>query len=356
MKRRALRTGAGPQTIARGGLVPPAVSLWLGLVALLIVAMIVLGGLTRLTDSGLSITEWRPVTGAIPPLSDAAWQAEFDKYKTIPEYALVNKGMTLDAFKAIYWWEWSHRFLGRLIGLVFFVPFVWFLVRRQLPSWVAPRLAVIFLLGAAQGALGWYMVKSGLSVRVDVSQYRLAAHLGLAFLIYGAVLWTLFDLGASRRAARGLSALALAAFAFLALVYLQILAGAFVAGLDAGLTYNTWPLMDGRFVPEGVGALEPWWRNLFENVATVQFVHRTLALGVFASALAVVGLAYRTTSSETLRARALLVLGAVSFQMALGITTLLAVAPLSLSIAHQFGAILLFSAALWQAHGLRPGT
>ena len=256
--------------------------LWLGALALLIVAMILVGGATRLTDSGLSITEWKPVTGAIPPMSDSAWQEAFDAYQKIPEYLELKRGMSLDEFKTIYWWEWGHRFLGRLIGVAFLVPFLAFWFAGYIPRALLPRLLGLFALGGLQGALGWYMVKSGLVARVDVSQYRLTAHLGLAVAILGYTLWLIFDLGRESEGATrsGTSAAAWAAGVVLALIYLQILAGGLVAGIDAGFGYNTWPLINGAFVPSGLSEASPWYLNLFENPLTVQFDHRMLGYAV----------------------------------------------------------------------------
>ena len=228
-----------------------ALRLWLGTLAALIIAMILVGGATRLTDSGLSITEWQPVVGVIPPLSESDWNEAFAAYKTIPEYAQLKRGMSLDEFKTIYWWEWAHRALGRLIGVVFFVPFVAFWLAGYIPPSLLPRLIGLFVLGGLQGALGWYMVKSGLTERTDVSQYRLAAHFGLALVILGYTLWLMFGLGrarGARAASRGRSSMWVAGFV-LVLVFVQMLAGALVAGLDAGMGHNTWPLINGAFVP-----------------------------------------------------------------------------------------------------------
>lgn len=322
--------------------------IWLAAVALLLVGMIVLGGATRLTQSGLSITEWRPVTGIVPPLSEAEWQAEFEKYQRIPQYTLLFPDMTLSGFKTIYWWEWSHRMLGRLIGVAILIPLIVFAALRRVGPRLMRRLVFIVLLVAGQGALGWYMVQSGFTEGIAVSPYRLAAHLGLAFIIYGAVLGTIFDLVFAHAAPRpqraGLYSLL---FGFAVLVFLQILMGAFMAGTHAGLTYNTWPLMAGRLVPEGLFTLEPWTRNLFENVTTVQFIHRTLAYVILIAAAALwLRLRGRSASPMmTLAAKALL--AAVCAQIALGIATLLAVVPLWLALLHQLGAIAIFSAALF---------
>ena len=238
-----------------------AVRWWLFAVAALVVAMVTIGGATRLTGSGLSITEWQPIMGSIPPLSEAAWLDAFAKYKMIPQYAAINRGMSLEAFKAIFWWEWGHRFLGRLIGAAFALPLAWFWLAGRLRSDLKAPLAGLLLLGGLQGFVGWFMVQSGLSERVEVSQYRLALHLALAFLVLGGLLWQGLKLGdrrprgiALRTITRGQVRLAVA---IAGLVFLQVLAGAFVAGLKAGLTHNTWPLMDGRLVPGGLATLSP---------------------------------------------------------------------------------------------------
>jgi cytochrome c oxidase assembly protein subunit 15 len=327
---------------------------WLLACAAMIFFMVVLGGVTRLTESGLSITEWQPITGALPPLSEAAWQAEFAKYRAIPQFQLMHSWMSLADFKTIFFWEWLHRLWGRLIGIAFAAPFLWFLLRRRIPPGLMPRLVGILVLGGLQGLLGWVMVKSGLVDRVEVSQYRLVAHLGLAIVIYAAILWTAFDL-LWPRPPRALPAggLARAAAAIAALVFVTLLAGGFVAGLNAGLTYNTFPLMDGSLVPEGYWQLQPWWRNFFENVAAVQFDHRLLALTSLA-AIAVLWLAGRR---HALGARGRLALDALLamalLQVALGVATLLLVVPLPLAAAHQAGAVLLFTAALVACHALR---
>jgi cytochrome c oxidase assembly protein subunit 15 len=340
-----------------------AIAAWLIACAAMIFVMVVLGGVTRLTESGLSITEWQPITGIMPPLSDAAWQAEFARYREIPQFRLVHSWMTLADFKTIFFWEWLHRLWGRLIGVAFAAPFLWFLLRRRIPSHLAPRLAGILLLGGAQGLLGWVMVKSGLVDRVDVSQYRLVAHLGLAILLYAAILWTALDL-LRPQAAMAYAGLRRAAAAIVALVFVTLLAGGFVAGLHAGLIYNTFPLMDGRFVPAGYSQLSPFWRNWFENVAAVQFDHRLLAMASFAAIVAFAIAAYRRAfSSRSLPTQALstyarravaALLALAAFQVSLGIATLLLVVPIPLAAAHQAGAVLLLTAALVTCHALRP--
>jgi heme a synthase len=319
----------------------------------MIFLMVVVGGITRLTLSGLSITEWKPVIGIVPPLSAADWAAEFAKYKEIPEYRAVHFGMTLDEFKWIYFWEYAHRLLGRLIGVVFAGPFVWFLVRRRLPPWLAPRLCGILLLGFAQGALGWYMVESGLADRIEVSQYRLVTHLALALAIYAAILW--LALGIVRRPARTDPGPGWrwAADAVLSVVAVTMAAGGFTAGLHAGLTYNTFPLMDGRLVPAGYGLLEPFWRNWFENIAAVQFDHRLLAVATAVVIVLVWAAGQRTSLPTPARAALHALLGLMALQAALGVATLLLVVPIPLAAAHQAGAVLLLTAAIVFRHTLR---
>ena len=358
---------------------PGAVAAWLFTCCGLIFLMVVVGGVTRLTLSGLSITEWRPVIGVVPPLSVADWAAEFAKYQQIPEYRLVHYGMTLEEFKSIYWWEYAHRLLGRLIGVAFAIPFIWFLLRGRLTRRLVPPLCGILLLGFAQGALGWYMVESGLADRVEVSQYRLVGHLALALAIYAAILWVALGIvgraphptplpasgereGPAKREGEGQSGVAVSASwvlwrragdAVLLLVAVTILAGGFVAGTRAGLVYNTFPLMDGRVVPEGYAELHPFARNWFENVTAVQFDHRLLAIAAAVVVLLVWALGWRAGLSKPVRA-ALHGLAAVSLlQVALGITTLVLVVPIALAAAHQAGAVLLLTAAIVFRHTLR---
>jgi cytochrome c oxidase assembly protein subunit 15 len=329
---------------------------WLFAVAALVSAMVVVGGATRLTDSGLSITEWQPILGAVPPLSEQDWQDAFAKYQQIPEYKLVNKGMSLEAFKFIYWWEWTHRLLGRLIGLVFALPLLWFWVRGRLPRQLKPKLLGVLALGGLQGLMGWYLVQSGLVERVDVSHYRLALHLTMAIVIFGLLMW--LALGLSERSApvrlktvtrtqRGRAPV------LLALVLAQIVLGAFVAGLKAGLAYNTWPLMDGKLIPDGLGALEPWYLNLSENVTTVQFLHRMVAYMIVAIALWHAWSLTRSADDERLTQSAALLALAVVAQAALGVWTLLAAQgaiPIGLGLAHQAGAVTVVAAAVWHQH------
>ncbi|MCG3200169.1 MAG: Heme A synthase [Gammaproteobacteria bacterium] len=330
------------------------VAAWLLVCCALVFAMIVLGGVTRLTRSGLSIVEWQPIVGAIPPLTAQQWEAEFEKYKQTPEYLEVNSGMSLAEFKEIYWVEYAHRLLGRTIGFAFLVPFLYFLIRRQIGRELAPRLAGLFVLGGLQGAMGWYMVASGLVDDPHVSAYRLTAHLGLAVIIYGYMLLVALDLlyPQARPAPAGVRRYALT---LSAMVFVTILAGGFVAGTRAGFVFNTWPLMYGRLVPEGLYALSPWWVNLFENVATVQFNHRWLAYAVVVATVLLWAAVRRSSTTPRARTAAHLLLAAVTLQFALGIATLLAVVPLSLGAAHQAGALLVLTAALFLNHALRKG-
>jgi cytochrome c oxidase assembly protein subunit 15 len=313
--------------------------------------MVVVGGVTRLTLSGLSITEWKPIIGIVPPLSAVDWAAEFTKYQQIPEYRAVHFAMSLDEFKSIYYWEYTHRLLGRLIGVAFAVPFIWFLARRRLPRHLAPPLAGILLLGFLQGLLGWYMVKSGLADRVEVSQYRLTAHLALALAIYAAILWT--ALGLVRGSPGASAGWRRAAETVLVLVALTILAGGFVAGTRAGLTYNTFPLMDGRLVPAGYAQLQPLWLNGFENIAAVQFDHRVLAIATVTAISLLWAAGLRSNLPKPPRNALHALLAIAALQVTLGISTLLLVVPIPLAAAHQAGAVLLLTAAIVFRHSLR---
>jgi cytochrome c oxidase assembly protein subunit 15 len=330
---------------------------WLGACCVLVFLMVVVGGVTRLTHSGLSMVEWKPLVGTIPPLSQTDWEEVFLKYQATPEYIHVNKGMALDEFKSIFWWEYFHRLLGRAIGLVFVLPLLFFLVRRKIDSPLALKLAAIFILGGLQGAMGWYMVKSGLVDDPRVSQYRLTAHLGLALAIYAAMMWTALDLLRPARAAPNESRRRLGryALALAALIFLMALSGGFVAGIRAGFAYNTFPLMNGHFVPPEVLMLEPWWLNLFNNMATVQFNHRMIAWLLMLLVPAFWLKARSVPLPPGPRLAADLFLGMLAIQVMLGIATLLLAVPVPLAAAHQGGAVLLLSAALWAGHELlRP--
>jgi cytochrome c oxidase assembly protein subunit 15 len=348
-----------------------AVAVWLLACCGMIFAMVVIGGITRLTVSGLSITEWQPVTGIIPPLSAAAWTAEFEKYRLIPQYRLLNSGMSLADFQTIYWWEYVHRLWGRLIGVAYALPFLYFWLRGRLPRQRLVPLGGILLLGAAQGALGWYMVESGLAERIEVSQYRLVAHLVLALAIYALTLWIALGLleasvsphsnppplaGEGVRRVSGGRAGAgwrRGAEAIIALVALTIIAGGFVAGLHAGLTYNTFPLMDGSVVPAGYDQLQPFFRNWFENVAAVQFDHRLLAMTTAAAVLLLWWAGRRAALPAPVRLALHALLAVAVVQFALGVATLLLVVPIPLAAAHQGGAVLLLTAAIVFRHALQ---
>ncbi len=323
-----------------------AIACWLFSMCALVALMVVVGGATRLTDSGLSIVEWRPITGAIPPLSPADWLVEFEKYKTIPEYHQVNLGMSMAQFKTIYWWEWGHRLLGRVLGVAFLVPLIGFAVTGRVGSALGGKLALIFALGGLQGLLGWWMVSSGLTERVDVSQYRLATHLALAFLLFGAMLWLALDL-LKPRAKGARQSLAPFAIALFVAVYAQIILGAFVAGLRAGRVFTTWPLMEGRFIPEAYFGGAPRLADLFERAAAAQFNHRLVAYVLLAAAFALMIAAWKTA----LALRARIVFAAILLQAALGVWTIVAATPLSLGLAHQAMAIIVFSAAAYLVHG-----
>jgi len=339
-----------------GAAVARAIGLWLWCVAGLVFAMVLVGGATRLTESGLSIVEWKPVTGAIPPLADADWQAEFTKYKTIPQYERLNRGMSLEEFKTIYWWEWGHRLLGRLIGVVFILPFLWFLWRRAIDRRLGLALAGVFALGALQGAVGWWMVASGLAERVSVSQYRLAFHLTLACMIYAALVWaadrTLFG-PASGQAIRPTAPQRLrrSACALLVLVIMQIYLGALVAGLRAGLIYNTWPLIDGSFIPSSANLFfdQPLWRNFFENALTVQFDHRVMAYGLSVLALAHALDAHRHGRGKPLATSAGFVAAALLAQAGIGVMTLTHGVPIGIALLHQAMALVVLTGATLHA-------
>ena len=361
------------------------VAIWLWCMAAMVFAMVVVGGATRLTQSGLSIVEWNPVIGAVPPLRDADWRAEFEKYKTIPQYERVNRGMSLDEFKTIYWWEWSHRLLGRLIGAGFLLPFLWFWWRGWVDRRLAVALAGIFALGGLQGAVGWWMVASGLVDRVSVSQYRLAFHLTLASVIYAALVCTADRMmaraalerpsarfpraavsGSERIGSKMGAAWAEKSFgvragagALMALAVLQIYLGALVAGLHAGLIYTTWPLIEGHIVPPAAELFfdRPWWRNLFENALTVQFDHRMLAYGLVALALVHGANVWRSHPGGALATGALTVAVAIAAQIMIGIMTLTQAAPLGLALLHQATALIVLTmTALHAGRAVRVGT
>lgn len=341
---RSVATGAIDRghTGARG-----AIRIWLMLLFTLVFAMIVVGGLTRLTDSGLSITEWRPVTGALPPLNAADWQSEFDKYQAIPEFQIQNKWMQLADFKAIYWWEWGHRQLGRVIGLVWFIGFLWFALGKQIPTGWGRRLLLIGMLGGLQGAVGWWMVASGLSgSMLDVASYRLAVHLGLAFVILGFIAWYIFHMGRSERdlmqaRRNGEPKLFSLSTGLLHIALLQILLGALVAGIDAGRSFTDWPLMGGQIIPPEPFSITPLWANFFENPGLVQFIHRVWGYLLALFAL-VVWLRGRNSAHSNTRFAFNTLFAAVMLQILLGIATVIYAAPWQVAILHQVMAVLIW--------------
>lgn len=343
--------GAGTKRTPSDG----AIAGWLLVCCALVFAMVVLGGVTRLTGSGLSMVNWKPVSGVLPPLSEAAWAREFEHYRDSPEYTYVNKGMTLEGFKGIFWFEYAHRLLGRLIGVVFLIPLVYFLLRRRIEPSLTPKLLTMFVLGGMQGLLGWYMVKSGLIDNPHVSQYRLAAHLGLAVLIYAFMFWT--ALGILRRRsdvdARTGGRLPLLTTILAIAVFVTIMSGAFVAGLKAGFTYNTFPLMAGKLLPDGLWSMSPVYLNFFENVTTVQFAHRVLAVATFSGVIALWFGARRTnlTGSQRLWLHAAALTAII--QVALGISTLVLRVPTLLAALHQTGAMVLLTVFLGLVYEMR---
>ena len=335
------------------------IAIWLLICCATVFAMIVLGGATRLTGSGLSMVEWEPIMGILPPLNQAQWEETFLLYQQYPEYKLKNAGMSLSGFKSIFWFEYAHRVLGRSIGIIFLLPFLFFLVKGRIDRALLPKLIAMFVLGGLQGLLGWYMVKSGLVDQPHVSQYRLTAHLGLAVVIFFYMLWVALDLlypkidEAARYANRKLAGFSmLVTFS----IFFTILSGGFVAGLRAGFAYNTFPLMDGQLIPTGLLTLSPGWRNFFENVTTVQFDHRVLAMLLVVLVLLLWGFVTRSEQVSRVRTGGHLLLAAMALQIALGISTLLLVVPVTLATAHQAGAIVLFTASVFLSHQLRGRT
>jgi Uncharacterized protein required for cytochrome oxidase assembly len=349
-------TSEKPKETPRGGLIEKGskgarkgIRIWLMVIFALVMAMIAVGGLTRLTDSGLSITEWKPVTGALPPMNAADWQSEFEKYQQIPEYQLQNEGMSLSEFKSLYWWEWGHRNLGRVIGLVWALGYAGFALARKVPTGWHKRLIFIGALGGLQGAIGWWMVSSGLAgERLDVASYRLAVHLGLAFVILGFIAWYVFLLGRTEpelmqaRRAKDAKLFGMST-GLLHFAFLQILLGALVAGIDAGRGYTDWPLMGGQVLPPDPFYITPIWRNFFENPALVQFLHRMAGYLLFIYGL-VTWLKGRKSASRATASAFTLMMAVLFLQVILGITTLVHGAPLALGLAHQVGAVALFVA------------
>ena len=329
-----------------------AVRFWLYTLAVLIAVLVLVGGATRLTDSGLSITEWAPVRGIIPPLSIADWVSEFSAYQTTDEFKLQNAEMSLEQFKFIYWWEWGHRFLGRLIGLYILLPMIFFWITERLNNWLKIAVLTLFFLVSFQGFLGWWMVKSGLVDRVDVSQIRLAVHLVTACILFAAVIWVARTLAHHSEARAEIGSWQ--GVALLALLLVQIFLGGLVAGLDAGMAFNTWPKMDGVWVPQGLWAASPAWANLTDNALTVQFIHRITAYLLWGAALFHALLLWRKEPRTTHFRRALFLFLLVTVQAMIGIVTLLLQVPIAWALVHQLGGIvvLAFATAHWRA--LRP--
>jgi cytochrome c oxidase assembly protein subunit 15 len=328
---------------------PRAVALWLLAVAALVFLMVVVGGITRLTESGLSIVRWEPLSGILPPIGEEAWAAEFAAYRQSPQYQLVNTGMSLDEFKNIYFWEYVHRLLGRIIGLAFALPLLWFAWKRAIPGGYGWKLAALLVLGGLQGAIGWWMVASGLVDRPDVSHIRLAVHLLMALAIFGATLWLALDLLAlARQDGAGPARMPTAAIWMLSLLFLQFLFGAYVAGLDAGYAFNSWPKMGDEWFPSGAPMLQPFLVNLADNPIVVQFIHRWLAFVVAAATILLALIAWR----RDVRLSAVVMVAAVIGQIVLGIATLLSGVELSIAVAHQAMAALLLAAVVVTAHGL----
>ncbi len=333
------------------------IAIWLLTCCALVFAMVVVGGVTRLTESGLSIVEWQPIVGTMPPITQQDWDELLEKYRATPQYQQINKGMSIEEFKSIFWWEYFHRLLGRLIGLVFFIPFVYFLLRKQIDRSLGIKLTGIFILGGLQGLMGWYMVMSGLVNDPHVSQYRLTAHLGLAFVIFAALFWVALGLLSpekeNSRSNEGMQSLRRFSFGLTALIFMMVLSGGFVAGIRAGLAYNTFPLMNGHFIPPDLFVLEPWYRNFFDNITTVQFDHRMIAWILAFSVPLFWYKSRKVELSKTTHLACSLFLLMLVIQVSLGIATLLHVVPIPLAASHQGGAVLLFAASLWVSHRLR---
>ena len=328
-----------------------AIRRWLYVVLVTLLTLVVVGGATRLTDSGLSITEWKPIHGTIPPLSAAEWEEEFAKYREIPEYRYVNRGMSMDEFKVIFWWEWGHRFLARTVGLIFAVPLAFFWLTGRIEPWLKPRLLALLALGGLQGFIGWWMVASGLSVRTDVSQYRLAVHLTMASIIIAAIVWVARSIRPGE-SARSISTTRTAGV-LAGVILVQIYLGALVAGMDAGMAYNTWPLMEGALVPGGLLAIDPAWLNAFENAKTVQFIHRSFAFVVLSVAFFHAWRALAVEGWNNAGRLSVLLTGLVVMQAVIGIVTLLLVIPISWALLHQAMAIVVLGVATWHWRGAK---
>lgn len=326
------------------------IAYWLFFCAVVIFGMILLGGVTRLTNSGLSMVDWKPLMGIIPPLSEADWEHMFFKYKQFPEYKQINAGMSMEAFKSIFMYEYLHRVLGRLIGVIFILPFLFFYFTKRIKPGLTPKLIIMLIGGGCQGLLGWYMVKSGLVDKPDVSQYRLSAHLGAAVLIYSFILWTAFDL-VSRRTEQP-AQLKTFAYSLSGLIFLMILTGGLVAGTKAGYAYPTWPLMGDSFIPAGLYSMTPTWLSAFEDITTIQFNHRIFAYIMVALVLGFAVTAFRAGIQGPIRTAVFCLIGLLILQVSLGISTLIFYVPIPVAAAHQVGAVALLSASLFISHSL----
>lgn len=335
------------------------IAIWLLVCCATIFAMIILGGVTRLTGSGLSMVQWEPIMGVLPPLNQSEWEETFRLYQQYPEYKLKNFAMSLGEFKSIFWFEYGHRLLGRSIGIIFLLPFLFFLVKGRIDRSLTPKLITMFVLGGLQGLMGWYMVKSGLVDEPHVSQYRLTAHLALAVIIYTYMLWVALDLlypNINENIKSSNRKLAQLSLIITAIIFITVLSGGFVAGTRAGFAFNTFPLMDGRLIPVGLFELSPAWRNFFENIVTVQFDHRLLATLLFLAIPTFWWIAGKSQQESHITTGLHLLLAALALQLTLGITTLLLVVPVTLAAAHQAGAIILLTASIFVSHQLRGRT
>jgi len=350
---------APPDNATSGKTSQKAIAVWLLLCCAAIFAMVVLGGVTRLTGSGLSMVQWAPIMGVLPPLNQAEWQHTFALYQQFPEFQIKNFSMSLSEFKAIFWFEYAHRLLGRSIGMIFLLPFLYFLYKRKIDRTLTPKLIAMFVLGGLQGLMGWFMVKSGLVDDPHVSQYRLTAHLGLAVIIYAYIFWVALDLlypAIDETAKTANKKLARLSLSITGIIFITILSGGFVAGTHAGFAFNTFPLMNGQLIPVGLFELTPLWKNFFENIVTVQFDHRVMATSLLLIIPAFWWMVGRTQQEAHIHNGRHLMLAALALQLTLGITTLLLVVPVSIAAAHQAGAVILLTTSLFVSHQLRGRT
>ncbi|MGB2421751.1 MAG: COX15/CtaA family protein [Porticoccaceae bacterium] len=326
------------------------IAYWLFFCAAVIFGMILLGGVTRLTESGLSMVDWKPLMGVIPPISEADWQHMFDKYKQFPEYQKINMGMSLEAFKSIFMYEYLHRVLGRLIGIIFILPFLYFYITKRIKKGLTPKLIIMLIGGGFQGLLGWYMVKSGLVDQPDVSQYRLTAHLGAAVLIFGFILWTAF--GLVNETSQQPKDLSIFSYSLSGLIFLMILSGGLVAGTKAGYAYSTWPLMGDSFIPSGLYSMSPLWLSAFEDITTIQFNHRIFAYCIVLLVVLFAIKALKANIQGAARTGLFVLIGLLILQVTLGISTLIYHVPIPIAAAHQVVAVALLSASLFISHCL----